>query len=128
MYYIVYTPKASEEVHEHSYTPTIDEKHTCTEDGQITYSCSCGDSYVEIIEAQGHSWTVEENGRKICSSCGEIDDSEVGDNLPNNSGSDNGEENTDNEDIPKKENFLVRFFKAIANFFRTFFAKLFGKA
>lgn len=128
LYYIVYTPKASEEVHEHSYTPTIDEKHTCTEDGQITYSCSCGDSYVEIIEAQGHSWTVEENGRKICSSCGEIDDSEVGDNLPNNSGSDSGEENTDNEDTPKKENFLVRFFKAIANFFRTFFAKLFGKA
>lgn len=144
LYYIVYTPAASEEVHEHSYTPSIDRINSCTEDGQITYSCSCGDSYTETIEATGHAWESDESGKKTCTKCGFVDNSGVEDEKdPDNNENVGGEENkgdvNDGNDVenggnpgndePKKENFFVRFFNAIANFFRSIFSaigKIFG--
>ncbi|MCR4616366.1 MAG: Ig-like domain-containing protein [Clostridiales bacterium] len=55
---------------------------TCTERGYYTYVCDCGDSYVEYIDAKGHTegkWvvtkqpTLTETGIKTlyCSVCGE---------------------------------------------------------
>ena len=41
---------------------------TCTEDGVITYTCVCGDSYTEVIPATGHSYA---DG--TCTKCGEAD-------------------------------------------------------
>ena len=52
--------------HSHSYTPTVTAP-TCTEQGYTTYTCECGDSYVDdYVEATGeHSY---ENG--VCIGCG----------------------------------------------------------
>lgn len=53
-------------VHEHSYVETITKEPTCTEAGEKTYTCDCGDSYTEEIPAKGHHF---ENGE--CTDCGE---------------------------------------------------------
>ncbi len=45
------------EVHTHSY-PAVTTDPTCTDDGNIIYTCSCGDSYTESIAALGHSYTA----------------------------------------------------------------------
>ncbi|MDE6568686.1 MAG: leucine-rich repeat protein [Lachnospiraceae bacterium] len=52
--------------HEHNYTETITKEATCTEDGEKTLVCSCGDSKTETIKATGHKY--EEN---TCTECGE---------------------------------------------------------
>ena len=74
------TPEPTD--HTHSYTETGRKDATCTEDGQITYTCSgCGESYTETIPAKGHSfgdWEVvkeasyETTGlkKRKCSVCG----------------------------------------------------------
>ncbi len=51
------TPTETEPVHEHSYNVKTTKEPTCTEDGIMTYACSCGDSYTEEIPALGHSFT-----------------------------------------------------------------------
>ena len=73
--------------HEHSYTETITKKPTCTETGEKTYTCGCGDSYTEEIPAMGHNFVdgecerchekdpcseshTDENGDGICDICG----------------------------------------------------------
>lgn len=48
--YIDYTPP-----HTHSYTSTVTKQPTCTATGVRTYTCSCGDSYTEVIPATGHT-------------------------------------------------------------------------
>ena len=50
------TEKTTE--HTHKYTSTRVEA-TCTQNGKITYKCSCGDSYTETIKATGHQWGSE---------------------------------------------------------------------
>jgi len=66
--------------HVHSYVES-GYASTCTEDGNVTYTCSCGHSYTETQKASGHKWdegrvTVKPSdgvlGEKtyICSACG----------------------------------------------------------
>ncbi len=43
------------DTHEHSYTSVTTEA-TCTEEGVITYTCTCGDNYTETIPKVDHSW------------------------------------------------------------------------
>ena len=50
----VYAHWTQYEVHEHVYTSEITKEPTCTEAGEKTYSCSCGDTYTEDIPARGH--------------------------------------------------------------------------
>lgn len=46
--------------HEHTYETVVTEP-TCTEEGYTTYTCSCGDSYVDdIVEELGHDWSAWE--------------------------------------------------------------------
>ncbi|HBA49525.1 MAG TPA: hypothetical protein DCZ91_17355, partial [Lachnospiraceae bacterium] len=40
-------PKLPEEPHTHSYKSSVTREATCTEAGEKTYSCACGDSYTE---------------------------------------------------------------------------------
>lgn len=54
--------------HEHSYTETVTIEPTCTEKGEKTYTCKCGDSYIEPIDATGHNYVDGE-----CTYCGEKD-------------------------------------------------------
>ena len=68
--------------HTHSYTTTVTAP-TCTEKGYTTYTCACGDGYVDdYVEATGHSFgdwievkaptcDTEGKDRKICKNCGE---------------------------------------------------------
>lgn len=54
--------------HTHSYTSEVTTEATCTTDGVRTYTCSCGASYTEAIEATGHTYV---DG--ICTVCGAVD-------------------------------------------------------
>ncbi len=52
--------------HKHNYVTTITKEPTCTETGEKTFTCDCGDSYTEEIPAKGHNF---ENGE--CTDCHE---------------------------------------------------------
>ena len=79
--------KLSLNAHEHSYTAVVTPP-TCTEEGYTTYTCSCGDSYIDdYVPAAGHKWDAwsyngdavynsssdYQNGTqtRTCSVCGE---------------------------------------------------------
>ena len=54
--------------HTHSYTAVVTAP-TCTEGGYTTYTCACGDSYVnDHIDALGHNYK-----KGVCTRCGEKD-------------------------------------------------------
>jgi len=63
------------EDHEHSYTIESDTA-TCSQDGTVTYKCSCGDQYTETSKATGShtygNWMDAGDGKhgKTCSACG----------------------------------------------------------
>lgn len=71
----------SQGTHTHSYTFKVTAAATCVEDGVKTFTCSCGDSYTEKIDATGqHDWSdwstetqayVDKNGteKRFCSTC-----------------------------------------------------------
>ena len=49
------------EEHIHSYTGVVTKEATCAEEGEMVYSCECGDSYVETIpKATSHKYGVGE--------------------------------------------------------------------
>lgn len=56
------------DAHTHSYTETITKEPTCTEEGEKTYTCECGDSYTEVIPATGHHYGDDDK----CTDCGEL--------------------------------------------------------
>lgn len=43
--------------HVHSYKEAVTKESSCTEDGERTFTCECGDSYREVISALGHQFT-----------------------------------------------------------------------
>ena len=49
-------PKLPQPSHTHSYSAGETKAATCTENGVITYSCSCGDSYTQNTAALGHDY------------------------------------------------------------------------
>lgn len=50
-------PEQTEAPHEHSYTETITKEATCLEDGEVTFTCECGDTYTETVSATGHDFS-----------------------------------------------------------------------
>lgn len=48
----------NEEEHFHQYTETITKQATCMDNGIITYTCSCKDSYTKEIPATGHNYVT----------------------------------------------------------------------
>ena len=69
--------------HEHSYKSEITKQATCAEEGEITYTCECGDSYTEpVAKTTSHKYGVGEvvteaacgvEGKTVftCKLCGE---------------------------------------------------------
>ncbi len=55
------------EVHEHQYTATVTTEPTCSEPGETTYTCSCGDTYTEPIPATGTH--TDDNNDGKCDTC-----------------------------------------------------------
>ena len=53
--------------HECEFVVTDSKDATCTEDGYVTYTCECGETYTEIVPATGHTFVGGS-----CH-CGEID-------------------------------------------------------
>ncbi len=84
----------SPEEHEHFYTRAITKNATCTEKGEWTHTCACGDGYTEEIPATGvHTWdegevttepTCTEEGVKTftCTICQTATKTESIDKLP----------------------------------------------
>ena len=67
----------------HEYQETVTNAATCTEPGLMTYTCPCGDTYTEVIPANGHKAvtdaavdaTCTETGLtegSHCETCGEV--------------------------------------------------------
>ena len=40
---------------EHKYEKTVSKAATCTEDGEWTFKCECGDTYTQVMPKNGHS-------------------------------------------------------------------------
>ena len=49
---------------------TVTVAPTCTEKGSIVYTCACGDSYTETVEALGHTVVTDEAVAPTCSTSG----------------------------------------------------------
>lgn len=61
--------EGGETEHTHNYVGEVTTAATCTSDGIMTYTCTCGEgTYTEAIEATGHNYV---DG--TCSLCGEKD-------------------------------------------------------
>ena len=63
------------EAHTHSYSQQFINA-TCTAEGKVIYTCSCGDTYTETVPKLSHTpgnWT-EEGGQRVqrCSVCGTV--------------------------------------------------------
>ena len=55
--------------HKHQYTETITKEPSCTEEGEKTYTCECGDCYTEKIPATGHNYGEDDK----CEDCEKLD-------------------------------------------------------
>lgn len=81
------TPQSSTasyiEGHEHTYKSTVIKPSTCTEPGEVKYTCYCGDTYVDAIKVKEHTkghWvtvraaTSTQTGlrQKSCTVCGKV--------------------------------------------------------
>ena len=55
--------KESAGIHTHSYTETVTKAATCTGTGIKTFTCTCGDTYTEVIPATGHKNVTTDSGK-----------------------------------------------------------------
>lgn len=65
-------PKVEEtgSVHQHSYERKVTAEPTCSNDGEATYTCSCGASYTESIAAE-HAYECTDTRPATCSNTGD---------------------------------------------------------
>lgn len=67
-----YSISSKSNYHVHSYKNKITKNATCTEYGEKTFYCSCGDSYTESISELGHDWIDATcSSPEKCKRCGE---------------------------------------------------------
>ena len=52
------TDEPTDPPHEHAYTSEVIMDSTCTENGEVRYTCDCGESYTEQLELSAHNWGV----------------------------------------------------------------------
>ncbi len=74
-------------VHEHDYVGVVTAEPTCTQEGIMTYTCACGESYDEAIATTGHKgvWDVVKSAEigveglrlLVCTECSAVLASEV---------------------------------------------------
>ncbi|MBO4456434.1 MAG: hypothetical protein J5802_01800, partial [Butyrivibrio sp.] len=73
--------------HTHSYSASVTKEATCSEEGEMTYKCSCGGKYTEPIPKKNHNYeakttqepTCTEPGTQtqICTVCGDTIETEI---------------------------------------------------
>lgn len=128
-----YLINATIHYHEHSYNSSITAP-TCTDGGYTTYTCACGDNYIDnYTDALGHDIEVVGakettcteagyTGDKVCKTCGEIvAQGETVDALGHDY------QNGVCQHCGQKEsvNAFVSFFKHVIQTIKDFFGKLF---
>lgn len=64
-------PADTKSAHEHKYTADLTTDPTCTEEGIMTYTCECGDTYTEPYPALGHQYKSEITKEATCVEEGE---------------------------------------------------------
>ena len=69
---ISYTVNFFSIYHDHSYTSKITKEPTCNTEGEITYTCECGDSYTKSIAKKEHSYTEKKVKDESCTESGLI--------------------------------------------------------
>ena len=62
-----------EDPHVHEYVSEVTKEATCTENGELTYACSCGDTYVDEIQAKGHTPGVLPAVEPTCTTAGKTE-------------------------------------------------------
>ena len=60
------TPGDPDAPHEHTYTREVTREPSCTQEGKMTYTCTCGDSYTESIPMAAHNYLSG-----ACNVCGD---------------------------------------------------------
>jgi len=86
------TPTPTPEPHTHSYSESITKAATCVDAGEKTFTCECGDTYTEQIEATGHNYeavadsevsaTCTNDGKEADTKCSLCDDVITGAVIP----------------------------------------------
>lgn len=77
--------------HQHDYEAVVTEP-TCTNEGYTTYTCACGDTYIDDkVDASEHAfgeWTETEDGKekRECTSCGYEQTRDIGASASDNDG------------------------------------------
>ncbi|MBR0413953.1 MAG: leucine-rich repeat protein [Clostridia bacterium] len=64
-------------IHRHNYVAEVTKQATCKEEGEITYTCACGDSYTKVIPLKNHTpaAAVKENEKAAtCTEAGTYDE------------------------------------------------------
>ena len=56
--------------HEHTYTSAVTKEPTCTQEGEMTYTCTCGESYTEPIAMIAHTVVIDEAVAPTCTATG----------------------------------------------------------
>lgn len=62
------TPKPK---HEHKYSAKLTKDPTCNEDGALTYTCDCGDTYEEPVTKLEHNYVESVTKEPTCTTDGE---------------------------------------------------------
>lgn len=62
------TPKPK---HEHKYSAKLTKDPTCNEDGTLTYTCDCGDTYEEPVAKLEHNYVESVTKEPTCTTDGE---------------------------------------------------------
>ena len=56
--------------HEHTYTSAVTKEPTCTQEGEMTYTCTCGESYTEPVAMIPHTEVIDEAVAPTCTATG----------------------------------------------------------
>ena len=67
---ITWIRRAGVNFHTHSHTSSVTKAPTCTATGIRTFSCSCGNSYTEVIPAKGHTAVTDPAVAATCTETG----------------------------------------------------------
>ena len=71
LYYIAYIPNGGGTPdHTHSYTSSVTTAATCTAEGVMTYTCSCGEEYTEAIPKIDHDYQETITTAATCTTTG----------------------------------------------------------
>lgn len=73
MVFVMASCTKPEDLHVHEYVSELTKEATCTENGELTYTCSCGETYVDEVQAKGHTPGVLPAVEPTCTTAGKTE-------------------------------------------------------